>query len=433
MILVTYGAWEWTARCLAALTETIGDVRYELICVDNASPDGSAERMAAMPEVHLIRNARNVGYGAAVNQAVMRAKAAYILLLNTDAIVQPGWLEPLRQVLIAEDDVAAVSARLLHLDGTLQEAGSLIWGDGMTDCYGDGGDPNSPEYCFRRDVDYASAACLLVRRSAFVNAGGFDPVYQPAYHEDTDLAMRWRSQGLRVVYQPLSTVVHKRWASSEDRVATETLVTRHRPIFLERWRSLVGERPSRPRPFDPRCLVALRDSECDWRVLGVVDSLASNNGREVASIVAKAGRASGRCRQTILALGDDLEGAGAAELRASGVEVVPVAGTGAGMRWLDGRRYHYTSVVATADVPRSLSDHLVATQPGAVRLFAGGDMAEPGRAPWLQETDVIICLQVPSTERLSRRPAGVRLIGRDEDGADEEILKILSGDDAGPG
>lgn len=404
VVLVTYGAWEWTERCLEALFETT-DAAYELICVDNASPDGSADRLASIPGVRLVRSTVNLGYGVAANLAAMRARAPYLLLLNTDAIVQPGWLPPLRSVLDAEDDVAAVAARLLHLDGRLQEAGAVIWGDGMTDCYGDGDDPRRSEYRFRRDVDYASAACLLVRRSAFLDAGGFDPIYQPAYYEDTDLAMRWRSRGLRVVYQPLSTAVHKRWASSGDRSAMEHLVDRHRPVFLERWRALTGDRPPRPVPEDPRALLAVRDAECGTRVLGVVDRLASTTGRTIGEVVPLFGGGWAGCRRSLLCFDDSAESDATASLRALGVEVVgatEVAG------WLAGRRHHYTTVLAGADLAAGLVTGLLDTQAFAARVLVVGEgTGDLATSRWAGLAHSALCTGATEAAQVRRLGSGI--------------------------
>ena len=109
---------------------------------------------------------------------------------------------------------AAVAPKLLYPDGRLQEAGSIVWRDARVRNYGDGDVPNRPEYLFRRTVDYASAACLLVRRSAFVEVGGFDPRFAPMYCEDVDLCLALAKRHGRVVYQPRSVVEHVRGASA---------------------------------------------------------------------------------------------------------------------------------------------------------------------------------------------------------------------------
>ena len=91
VLLVTFNAWEWTARALAALVEHT-DPCYEVIVADNASQDGTVEGLAAVEGLTVLRNSDNLGFGPAVNQAALHARAPRMLLLNTDALVRPGWL-----------------------------------------------------------------------------------------------------------------------------------------------------------------------------------------------------------------------------------------------------------------------------------------------------------------------------------------------------
>ncbi len=365
VVLVTYNAWEWTQRALQALVDTT-EIPYELVVVDNASSDATREHLASIENARVLLQPANHGYGAAANLGVMLARAPRVLLLNSDAMVQPGWLPPLIDVLDGRDDVAAVGARLDNVDGSLQEAGSIVWGDAASDNYGDGDDPRKPEYRFLRDVDYLSAACLLVRRSAFCDAGGFDPVYHPAYYEDTDLAMRWRSMGLRVVYQPRSVAVHKRWASSGDRSGMVETLLRNRPVFLRRWRDLVGDRPARPDPEDGPSLLALRDVECPERLLAVVSRLASAEGARAVRLLESVLALAPRWRCTLLCWDDDAESAEAERLRAFGVELV--GGNGDPAAWLRFRRRHHSALLAAAELHANALALLRDTQPTATHL-----------------------------------------------------------------
>lgn len=420
VILVTHGAWEWTERCLQSLFATT-EVPYELICVDNASPDGTADRLAAIPGVRLIRRSTNLGYGVAANLGVMASRAPHLLLLNNDALVQSGWLEPLRSLLDHDHTVAAVTARLLHVDGRLQEAGSMIWGDGMTDCYGDGDDPERPEYRFCRDVDYASAACLLVRRSAFVDAGGFDPVYQPAYHEDTDLAMRWRSQGMRVVYQPLSTAIHKRWASSPDRSDSERLVERHRPTFLARWGPLIGDRPPRPPRLTAECRTIIRDIECGSRMLALVSTFDSPAAPATAAVLQAVGEFSRGCRRTLVCPQSEALTNTAEALRQQGVEVV---GWDDARSWPGGRQHHYTSIIAPADMEVAVGRWLRATQPVALRgVITSAEGSSDGG--WDGAAQLVIRYGPREGSAQSTRAAAIPCIWLDEPDALRDIGRLV--------
>src|ERR1700680_408502 len=130
------------------------------------------------------------------------ARGRYLLLLNSDAWVRAGWLAPPIDIVDADAGVAAVAPKLLYPDGRLQEAGSIVWRDARVRNYGDGDVASRPEFLFRRTVDYASAAWLLGRRSAFIGVGGFDPRFAPMYCEDVDLCLSLAVTGGGAVYAP---------------------------------------------------------------------------------------------------------------------------------------------------------------------------------------------------------------------------------------
>ena len=172
VVVVTHGAWQFTERALSALAANT-EAAYELILVDNASPDETPERLAEVGDARVILNETNCGFAPAVNRGAGHARADRLLLLNSDAFVHPGWFEPMRETL-DEPGVGAAVPRFLHSDGSLQEAGALLACDGRVVVYGDGDDPKGPWYSFRRLVDFGGAACMLIRRDLFVDFGGFE-------------------------------------------------------------------------------------------------------------------------------------------------------------------------------------------------------------------------------------------------------------------
>ncbi len=196
------------------------------------------------------------------------ARGRHLLLLNSDAWVRPGWLEPLLDARRrATPACRAVAPKLLYPDGRLQEAGSIVWRDARVRQYGDGDVPNRPEYNFRRTVDYASAACLLVRRSAFISVGGFDPRFAPVYCEDVDLCLALGAGPGRVVYQPRSVVEHVRGASSTQWCRTASRIERNRRLLRARWRSVLDRRPPESWRVEPSAIVGGRDAITCERIL----------------------------------------------------------------------------------------------------------------------------------------------------------------------
>src|SRR5207244_8292943 len=129
------------------------------------------------------------------------------------------------RVIRSAPDIGAVGGRQVFLDGTLQEAGSIVWRDGSCLGYGRGDDPFAPMYMFRRDVDYCSAAFLLTPRRVWEKLGGFDEAFQPAYYEDSDYCARLWERGLRVVYEPRAMILHYEFGSSNMPNAIDLQIT----------------------------------------------------------------------------------------------------------------------------------------------------------------------------------------------------------------
>jgi GT2 family glycosyltransferase len=271
IVVPTYGAAKWVELCLEAVI-AVTEPCYEVIVVDNASPGGLAEDLSRRIEnARVIANPVNRGFGAASNQGANLARGSLLLFLNSDVVVQRGWLSPLRERIAGTPDVGAVAPRVLNLDGTLQEAGALLFANGYTQFYGFGDDPERAQYRFPRELDYASAACLMVSRRAFFGVGGLDSIYSPAYYEDVDLCLGLRDNGYRVLYEPRAVVTHARGASSSPTLAVR-LWQRNHPLFFERWKERLASRPGyTPPDGNPRLRVAARDAPAAARILLAVE------------------------------------------------------------------------------------------------------------------------------------------------------------------
>src|SRR5262245_9010448 len=215
ILLVLFNRAELSLECLRSIAESHPE-RIEIIIADNNSRDETALLLEKVRGPRIIRNAENRHFLLAINQIAKQARGDYLLILNNDAQVLPGTLGSALNTIRNALDVGAVGGRIILLDGTLQEAGSIIWRDGSCLGYGRGDDPFAPMYTFRRDVDYCSAAFLLTARQVWEDLGGFDEKFKPAYYEETDYCTRLWHRHLRVVYEPNAVLLHYEFASSDS-------------------------------------------------------------------------------------------------------------------------------------------------------------------------------------------------------------------------
>lgn len=277
IIVVTHGAWSWVERALAAASAHT-DVSHEIIVVDNASSDGMASRIRErFPNVRLLANDTNTGFGAANNQAAQIARGEVLALLNSDAVVPGGWIEPLLAAL-HRPGVGAVVPALINEDGTMQIAGALVAPDGSVLALGNGDDVDDPAWRFPRATDFGAAACMLLRRDTFLRAGGFHDAYNPAYFEDVDLCLTLLEQDLRTMYIPDVRVLHGGFSSGGEAAAT-ILFERNRPVFVARWGDkLATTHPPSLWPPDPATTLAARDALATGRALVVCGTIPSPAG-----------------------------------------------------------------------------------------------------------------------------------------------------------
>ena len=250
IVVPVYNHFAHTLTCLRSLAQHPGAVPFEVIVVDDCSSDETPQRLPEIAGIRALRNAQNLGFIGACNAGAAQARGEYVLFLNNDTAVTPGWLEALVDAFAAEPRAGLVGAKLVYPDGRLQEAGGIVFADASGWNYGRFDDPSLPQYNFLREVDYCSGAAIMLPRALWTRLGGFDVRYAPAYYEDTDLAFRVREAGYKVLYQPASTVVHFEGVTSGTDTASG--VKRYQVVnqqkFAERWAKVL---PRQPRPGVP--------------------------------------------------------------------------------------------------------------------------------------------------------------------------------------
>ncbi len=251
IVIPVYGAFAHTLACLRAIAAHPPLAPFEVVVVDDASPDDSLERLRAIGGLRVHARPTNGGFIAACNDGAALARGEYLVFLNNDTVPQPGWLDALLATFDTVADAGLVGARLVYPDGRLQEAGGVVFADGSGWNYGRFDDPDGCRYGYLRDADYLSGAAIAIPRALFQRLGGFDARYAPAYYEDTDLAFAVRAAGLRTLYQPAATVVHDEGTSSGTDTASgpKAAQVRNQQVFADKWRdALQSQLPAGSEP-----------------------------------------------------------------------------------------------------------------------------------------------------------------------------------------
>jgi GT2 family glycosyltransferase len=246
IIIPVFNQFHFTQACLASLQEHQGAERFEVVVVDDCSTDATVEAVPQLPGVVYLRNETNSGFIASCNRGAEKARGKYFVFLNNDTLVKPSWLTALLDTFAEEPRAGIVGSKLLYPDGRLQEAGGIIWRDASGWNYGKFDDPGKPEYSYLREVDYCSAAALMVPKALFESVGGFDSRYAPGYYEDTDLAFKVRQAGYKVLYQPLSEVIHYEGATGGRDLSTGAKKHQdiNRSTFAEAWTNELITKPA---------------------------------------------------------------------------------------------------------------------------------------------------------------------------------------------
>lgn len=245
IIIPVYNQFEFTYHCVESIIKNSGDITYEIIIANDCSTDLTTQIDKILPGVNCVTNEKNLRFLLNCNNAAKHAKGQYVLFLNNDTQVQANWLEPLVTLIESADDIGMVGSKLIYPDGLLQEAGGILWKDGSAWNFGNRQNPALPQFNYVKQVDYISGAAIMLSRALWEEIGGFDEMYVPAYNEDSDLAFTVRKMGYRVMYQPLSVVVHFEGVSNGTDTSTgqKRYQIDNARKFREKWAEELDKHP----------------------------------------------------------------------------------------------------------------------------------------------------------------------------------------------
>ncbi len=251
VLVVSYCTRELTIQCISSLLEQSRGIALEVIVVDNASDDGSAEAVEqAFPDVRVIRSGENLGFAAGNNLAAQEARGEWILLLNPDTITLPGAVSELLSLGRSRPDGGIFGGRTLTPEGAVDPRSCWramsVWSVfcrmyGLSAAFR-GNRFFDPEFVRPPEkveaVDVVTGCLLLIRRDLWMELDGFDPTFF-MYGEEVDLCIRARRAGYQPLVTPSAAIVHYGGASERVHLDKQIRVIRARVMLMwKHWSSL---------------------------------------------------------------------------------------------------------------------------------------------------------------------------------------------------
>jgi GT2 family glycosyltransferase/SAM-dependent methyltransferase len=254
LIIPVHARADLTRACLQSIRHHTTHVSYEVIIVEDAADPDTRLLLERVRGAKILHNDENLGYLRSMNRGAALATGKWLVLFNNDTEVTQGWLSAMLECGESATDVGVVTPKYLYPNGSLNEAGGIIWRDGTGVNYGRGDAPDHFQYEYRRETDYGSAAALMVNAELWKATGGFDERYLPMYYEDADLCFEARARGLRVLYEPTAMVLHIEGATAGSDVASghKHHQEQNRPKFVSKWRQRLESENLRSAPTNVR-------------------------------------------------------------------------------------------------------------------------------------------------------------------------------------
>ena len=254
LIVPLYARPDLTQACLESIRDNTTRVSYEVILVEDDADEETKRLLEGVRGARIVHNEQNMGYIRSVKRGASLARGRWLVLCNNDIEVTTDWLTAMVACAELADDVGIVTPKYLYPDGSLNEAGGIIWRDGTGVNYGRGDRPEHFQYDYRRETDYGSAAALMVKAEFWKEVGGYDERYLPMYYEDADLCFQAREHGLRVLYEPAAVVVHVEGATAGNDIGSgyKRYQEKNRAKFVAKWSQRLESEQLRSAPTNLR-------------------------------------------------------------------------------------------------------------------------------------------------------------------------------------
>ena len=234
IVIPVFNEWQYTKKCINSIINTYDPrLNIEIILADDASTDDTSYAREVYPDLIINKMHSNIGFLKNCNAAIKIARGRCVFLLNNDTIMMPNALFNLYHTLENQSDCVIAGPKILNLNGTIQEAGAIVYNTGKVRRIGEGFPRFTPEFNVPRETHYISGCALLIKKSFWDAIQGFDERYDTAYYEDTDLAMTAHAHGYKVIYQPKAEIIH--FSSKSYKKNRKQLCKTNSILFLNKW------------------------------------------------------------------------------------------------------------------------------------------------------------------------------------------------------
>ena len=243
IIVVNYNNYTLTENCIKSVLRTVKDIKFEIIVIDNNSPNNSfhilSEKFRNCNNVRIIKNSNNEGFGLANNKAVEASKANVLLFLNPDIEVLEGAISNLYKRLLSDEKIGIIGAKLLNKDLTLQYSCRKVLKLGefliartplkkiVSKAYVNKLEDRYLLKYLNHDeeieADWIMGSCMMINKNVFLSVGGFSKDYF-MYFEDVDLCYKVRKLGKIILYYPEAKMIHLHNQESVKKINKLTLI-----------------------------------------------------------------------------------------------------------------------------------------------------------------------------------------------------------------
>jgi GT2 family glycosyltransferase len=252
VVISAYDNFRYTIRLLEILEHAIcyanakKAIGIEIVVVDNGSKDETTRLQDFATGITLRRVSPNIGFPRACNLGASLAKGEYLVFVNNDVEFEPDVFVRLHDAVERDKgEVACFGAAILQFDVSIQDLGSGVWRDGVAQGYFRNEPPTRYSYSYPRDVDYVAGCFFCISAAEFRDFNGFDEVFSPGYYEESDLCLRIQKAGRISRVYPDICIYHLEYGafSAKRPKASVELMERNKPVFAERHKEVLEQRP----------------------------------------------------------------------------------------------------------------------------------------------------------------------------------------------